>query len=78
MTAGALGPQGTSWGKKISVRGEKISVRGEKISVRGEKSRFVEKKISVRGEKGSVRGGKKIKKINNCYRFGFGLPTETK
>src|SRR6056300_1266197 len=63
MTAGALGPQGTSWGKKISVRGEKISVRGEKISVRGEKSRFVEKKISVRGEKGSVRGGKKIKKF---------------
>ena len=81
MTAGALGPQGTSWGKKISVRGEKISVRGEKISVRGEKSRFVGKKISVRGEKGSVRGKKKlknIKKYKNCYRFGFGLPTETK
>ena len=78
MTAGALGPQGTSWGKKISVRGEKISVRGEKISVRGEKSRFVGKKISVRGEKGSVRGKKKIKKYENCYRFGFGLPTETK
>ena len=66
-----------SWGK-ISVREEKISVRGEKISVRGEKSRFVGEKISVRGEKGSVRGGKKIKKIENCYRFGFGLPTETK
>jgi len=51
------------WGKNLGSWG-KISVRGEKnLCSWGKKSRFV---------------GEKSKKINNCYRFGFGLPTETK
>ena len=58
MTAGALGPQGTSWGKKISVRGEKSRFVRKKSRFVGKKSRFVGKNLGSWGKKSRFVGKK--------------------